>query len=82
MSVISDSIDGEDQVVHILASLPDSYMLVTALEASQDVHKWALVTEQLLYKQSKFKEMESGSAECKTLQKWAKVLPLLGKMDV
>lgn len=59
LSVIGDSIDEEDQAVHLLASLPDSYnMLVTALEGSQDVPKWALVTEQLLYEQSKFKEKE------------------------
>ena len=38
LSVVGDSIDEEDKVVHHLASLPDSYyMLVTALEASQDV---------------------------------------------
>lgn len=43
--IISDSIDEENRVVHLLASLRDSYMLVTALEASQNVSKWALVTE-------------------------------------
>ena len=46
LSVISDSLNEEDGVVHLLASLPESYdMLVTALEASEDVPKWALVTE-------------------------------------
>ena len=45
LSVISDSLNEEDSVVHLLVSLPKSYyMLVTALEASQDVPKWALVT--------------------------------------
>ena len=44
-SVIGGSIDEEDRVVHLLTSLPDSYdMLMTALEASQDVSKLALVT--------------------------------------
>ena len=38
LSVIGDSLNEEDRVVH-LASLPESYMLVTALEASQDVPK-------------------------------------------
>ena len=46
-----------ERVVHLLASLPKSYdMLVTALEASQDVPKWALVTERLLYEENKMKE--------------------------
>ena len=39
LSVIGDSLNEEDRVVHLLASLPESYMLVTALEASQDVPK-------------------------------------------
>ena len=46
LSVIGDSLNEEDKVVHLLASLCESYnMLVTAREASQDVPKWALVTE-------------------------------------
>ena len=37
LAVIGDSISEEDRVVHLLASLPDSYnMLVTALEASSE----------------------------------------------
>ena len=57
LSVISDSLNEEDRVVHLLTSLPKSYdMLVTALEASQDVPKWALVTERLLYKENKMRE--------------------------
>lgn len=37
LSVISNSIDEEDQIIHLLVSLPDSYnVLVTVLEASQD----------------------------------------------
>ena len=56
LSVIGDSLNEEDRVVH-LASLPESYdMLVTALEASQDVPKWALVIERLLYEENKMKE--------------------------
>ena len=46
LSVIGDSLNEEDRVVDLLASLPESYdMLVTALEANQDVPKGALVTE-------------------------------------
>ena len=56
LSVISYSIDEEDRVVH-LAKLPDSYdMLIIALKASQDVPKWALVTKQLLYEETKFEK--------------------------
>ena len=31
LSIIGDPLDEENQVVHLLASLPESYMLVTAL---------------------------------------------------
>ena len=41
LSVIGDSLNEENRVVHLLSSLPESYMLVKALEASQDVPKWA-----------------------------------------
>ena len=44
--MIGDSIEEEDRVVHLLASLPPSYdMLVTALEACAVVPKLELVTE-------------------------------------
>ena len=42
LSVIGDSINEEDTVVHLLAGLLESYMLVTALEAIQDEPKWVL----------------------------------------
>ena len=42
-------------------------MLVTALEASQDVLKWALVTEQLLYEENKMREKQTGGAESKAM---------------
>ena len=38
LSIIGDPLDEENQVVHLLASLPESYdMLVTALEASSEI---------------------------------------------
>ena len=38
LSVVGDPISKEDRVVHLLASLPESYsMLVTAFEANADV---------------------------------------------
>lgn len=50
-------VDEEDRVVHLLASLPDSYdMLVTALEANAEVPKMEIVTERLLHEESKLKE--------------------------
>ena len=55
LAVIGDPVSEEDRVVHLLASLPQSFdMLVTALEAQSDnVPKWELVTERLLHEQSK-----------------------------
>ena len=68
LSVIGDSLNEEDRIVHLLASLPESYdMLVTALEASQDVPKWALVTERLLYEENKMREKQTGGAESKAM---------------
>ena len=68
LSVIGDSIDVGDRVVHFLTSLPDSYdMSVIALEASQYVPKWALVTEQLLYEETKSRAKETGDAESKAM---------------
>ena len=64
LSVSSDWIDEEDRVVHLLASLLDSYdMLVTALEASQGMPKWASVTERLQYEETKIKEKETGGVK-------------------
>ena len=71
LAVIGDAVSEEDRVVHILASLPESYnVLVTALEAqSENIPKSELVTERLLHQESKLKEevtvpLENG---CKAL---------------
>ena len=54
LSIIGDPISDEDRVVHVLASLPDSYsMLVTAMEACPDVPKMETVTERLLHEERK-----------------------------
>ena len=54
LSIIGDKISDEDRVVYLLASLPDSFTtLVTALEASTDVHSMEVVTERLLYEEKK-----------------------------
>ena len=56
LSVIADPMQEEDCVIHLLASLPESFnMLVTALEANHDVPKIDVVTEQLLHAKRKMK---------------------------
>ena len=50
LAVVGDPVTEEDRVVHILASLPDSFnMLVTALEANADVPKMELYGYRQLY---------------------------------
>ena len=62
LSVIGDPIEEEDHVVHLLASLPESFdMLVTALEASAEVPKLETVTGHLLHEERKLKEKSSGN---------------------
>lgn len=57
LSVIGVEMGEEDHVVHLLASLPDSYnTLVTALEVSPDVPKMDVVTEKVLYEERKLKD--------------------------
>ena len=56
LSVIGEAISEEDRVVYLLASLPESYnVLVTALEASVDVPRLAVVIERLLHEEAKMK---------------------------
>ena len=46
LAVIGDPVSDEDRVVHLLASLPNSFnMLVTTLEANPEVPKMETVTE-------------------------------------
>ena len=50
--MIGDPVSEEDRVVHLLASLPESFnMLVTALEANPEVPKMENATECLLYEE-------------------------------
>ena len=69
LSIIGDPLDEKDQVVHVLARLPESYaMLVTALEASPEVPKLDVVTERLLHEESKRREKEvAEDAEVKAM---------------
>ena len=69
LSVIDDPISEEDKVVHLLASLPDSFnMLVTALEAnSESVPKMEIVTERLLHEEQKQKGKVTEDVDTKAL---------------
>ncbi len=69
LSVIGDPVEEEDRVVHLLASLPDSFnMLVTALEASSNVPSIDVVTERLLHEERKMKDREdSGESHEKAM---------------
>ena len=54
LAVVGSPVEEEDKVVHLLASLPDSYsMLVAALEANTEVPKMEIVTERLLHEERK-----------------------------
>ena len=56
LSVIGDPVSEEDHVVHLLASLPDSFnMLVTALEANADVPGMEVDMERLLHEERKIR---------------------------
>ena len=57
LSIMGDAVQDEDKVVHLLASLPEPFdILVTALEAHQDVPKIDSVIERLLNEERKLKE--------------------------
>ena len=70
LAAVGDPVKEEDRVVHLLASLPDSYgMLVTALEANAEVPKMEIVTERLLHEERKLKEraVEETGSEIKAM---------------
>ena len=60
LAVVAEPVWEEDHVVHLLASLPDSYdMLVTAMESgAETVPPLETVTEKLLKEERKLKERE------------------------
>ena len=53
-------------MVHLLESLPDSYMLVTAFEANAEVPKIEIVTKCLLHEESKPKDRVALGIESET----------------
>ena len=57
LSVAGETVSEADRVVYLLASLPESFnVLVTALEANEDVPKLEVVTERILHQERKSKE--------------------------
>ena len=68
LAVVGDPVNEEDRVVHLLASLPESYdMVVTALEANAEVPKMAIVTERLLNQERKQKDREESDDSAKAM---------------
>ncbi len=68
LAVVGNPIEEEDKVVHLLASLPESYStLVTALEANPEVPKMEVVTERLLHEERKQKDKEGSAGPFKAL---------------
>ncbi len=64
LAAIDDPITEEDRVVHLLASLPESYnVMVTALEANVKVPKMETVTERLLHEERKIKERKESQTK-------------------
>lgn len=64
LAVIGNPVSDEDRVVHLLASLPESFnMLVTALEASSEtVPRMETITERLLHEECKMKEKNANGS--------------------
>lgn len=63
LSVAGETVSEEDRVVYLLASLPESYnVLVTALEANEDVPKLEVVTEHILHQERKSKDRSEASS--------------------
>ena len=64
LTVAGETVSEEDRVVYLLASLPESYnVLVTALEASENVPKLEVVTERILHQERKFKDRSDATPE-------------------
>ena len=54
LAVVGSVIQDEDHVIYLLAILPDSFsMLITALEANEEVPKMETVTERTLHEEKK-----------------------------
>ena len=64
LAVLNDPVNEEDRVVHLLASLPESYdVLVTALEASKTVPDMETVIERLVHEERRQSERSQTGSE-------------------
>lgn len=62
--MIGDPVKNDDQVLYLLASLPESYdILVTSLENNENVPDIDVVRERLLQIEEKFKERSQKKVE-------------------
>ena len=72
LAAVGDAVSEEDRVVHLLASLPESFsVLVTALEANAEVPRMETVTERLLHEEMKLKERRPAEQERHSTQEKA-----------
>ena len=73
LAVVGDPLKEEDQVVYLLASLPESYdMLVTALEANAEVPHMEVVMERLLHEEKKQKERDDDREQSRALASYSR----------
>ena len=57
LAVAGEDVSEKDRLVYLLESLPEFYnILVTALEANEDVPKLEVVTERILHQERKSRE--------------------------
>ena len=67
LSVAGETVSEEDRVVYLLASLPESYaVLVTALEANEEVPKLEVVIERILHEERKSKDKIAASSSAES----------------
>ena len=54
LAILGDVVEEEAKVIHLLASIPESYnTLVTALESQESVPSWTVVAEKLPHEEQK-----------------------------
>jgi hypothetical protein len=76
LAVVGDAISEEDRVVHLLASLPESFnMLVTALEANSTVPDLEVVIDRLLHEEKKLQVKEPNPSKALPLISTPKKIP-------
>ena len=68
LAIIGDPLNKRNQVVRLLASLPESYdILATVLESNPGLPKLEVVTEGLLHEETKRKDKETNHSDVKAM---------------